>query len=158
MQSKNHFRTLKLLYVAIAGILVFMVIISLIAFYITVAGEVDKDLETGFQFIVAGTSLLSLLVGFSIFKKRLVAVRNSPRPAAKRMEFYTTTCVLWWAFIECPGNLGIVAFMVTRNYAFLALALFHLALLAMFMPRKGNIAMLLNLNSEEVQRLEGKIK
>jgi hypothetical protein len=42
------------------------------------------------------------------------------------------------------------------NTVFIILALFHLALLTVFMPRKDNIVLLLNLTTDEVHRLEGK--
>jgi hypothetical protein len=154
MQRQSPFRNLKLIHTAILCGLAFFAIISLV---IPRSLDSDKTLEQTLQAIAAGISLLSLLAGFNIFKKQLLTARNNGGSAETRMAIYRSACITWWALIDGPGIFSIIGFILTGNYAFLALALFHIGLLAIFMPRKGNIILLLNLTSEEVQRLEGKL-
>ena len=71
-------------------------------------------------------------------------------------NIYRTACILWWAMIEGPGIAAGIGFILTGNYAFFALAIFHLLIMLVFSPRKSNITMFLNLSSDEVARLEGK--
>jgi hypothetical protein len=67
---------------------------------------------------------------------------------------YRGACIMWWALLEAPGLFAIISYMLTGNKVFIVLSLFHWALLAVFMPRRDNIILLLNLTSEDVQRME----
>jgi hypothetical protein len=71
---------------------------------------------------------------------------------------YRTACIMWWAMIEAPGIVAGIGFILSGNYAFFALAIFHLLTMLVFAPRKANIILFLNLSSDEVARLEGKGK
>ena len=154
MQPQNPFKALRLLHTAILCGLAFFTIISLVIPREEIAKNLDKSIEPILQAVAAGASLLSLLIGFNIFKKQLVAARNNGGTAETRMAVYRSACILWWALIDAPGILSIIGFTLTGNYAFIGLVLFHMGLLAIFMPRKSNIILLLNLTKEEVQRLE----
>ena len=153
----NHFRSLKILHTALLLGMTFFAVVSLVIPREEISKDIDKSYETIFQAVAAGVSLLSLLTGFSIFKKNLAAVYRSTERAEKKMEMYRGACILWWAMIEGPGLLSLIFFVLTGNYAFLALAGFQIALLAVFMPRKDNIKLLLNLTTQDVQKLEGVI-
>jgi hypothetical protein len=115
----------------------------------------DESFQRIFQVVCILVSAGMFVAGFNIFKKKMLAARNDPGPGEQRMELYRAACILWWAMIEGPGLLAIVGFILTHNYAFFALALFHLACLWAFTPRKANIVVLLDLTTEEVGRLEG---
>lgn len=154
----NQFKYLKILHTVLLLGMIFFAIISVVIASSKYAVAVDKTFESVAQAVAAGLSLISLLAGFSIFKKRLTGVHHSTEAAEKKMEMYRGACILWWALIEGPGLLALVFFILTGNYAFLALAGFQIALLALFMPRKSSVVILLNLTSEEVQRLEGNVK
>lgn len=154
MQPTNPFRNLKIVHTAILCMLAFFAIVSLV---VPRSQDSDKTFEQILQAIAAGISLLSLLVGFNIFRKQLYAARNNGGSAETRMAIYRSACITWWALIDAPGIFSIIGFILTSNYAFLALAIFHIGLLAIFMPRRDNIILLLNLTNEEVQRLEGKL-
>jgi hypothetical protein len=158
MQSQSTFRNIKIIHLAVLLFLALFIIVSLVLPVKEIAGDVDKDLEAFFQAVGGGLSLICLLAGFPLFKKKILAARTNTGSAEKRIESYRSACIIWWAMIDTPGNFAIVGYILTANYAFLALALFHLGLLALFMPRRNNIILLLNLTSEEVQRLEGNIK
>jgi uncharacterized membrane protein YozB (DUF420 family) len=154
MQPQSPFKALKILHTAILFGLAFFTIVSLVIPREEIAKDFDKSLEPILQAVAAGASLLSLLIGFNIFKKQLVAARNNGGTAETRMAVYRSACILWWALIDAPGILSIIGFTLTGNYAFIGLVLFHIGLLAIFMPRKSNIILLLKLTKEEVQRLE----
>jgi hypothetical protein len=74
------------------------------------------------------------------------------------MEMYRAACIMWWAMIEAPGIVAGIAFIISGNFAFFALAIFHLLAMLVFAPQKANIVLFLNLNNDEVARLEGKSK
>lgn len=151
-QRVDHFRTLKILHLALVTGLTILLITSLVS----PDKKTDESFERILQVVAVVVSLSCLLVGFNLFKKRLVVVRNMTGDAESRMNAYRAACIVWWAMLEGPGLLAAIGFLLTGNYAFFALALFHVAILAVFMPRKENIVLLLNLTADETARLEGK--
>lgn len=154
MQPRNIFKVLTILH---RSMLLGLVLLAAAAFFVAKKNdEADnyESLEMVLQGVAALVSIVMLVVGFGIFRRRLPVIRTSMEPAEKKMEKYLAACILWWAMIDGPGLFSLICFMLTGNYAFLALGLFHAGLLAIFLPRKDNIIMLLNLTSDEVQRVE----
>jgi hypothetical protein len=116
---------------------------------------VDESIQRTLQLVCILVSILSVLTGFNIFKKRILAARISNVPGEKRMEQYRKACVIWWAMIEAPGLLAGIGFLLSGNFSFFALAVVHVLILLAFTPRKANIILFLNLNSKEVAHLQG---
>jgi len=156
MQQPNVFKGLRILHTALMIGLAMFNIVALVLMQQGIGGKVDESFQRVFQIVCVLVSAVSLIGGFNIFKKRILEARNDLGPGEQRMELYRAACILWWALIEGPGLLAAIGFMLTHNYAFFALSLFHLLCLLVFTPRKANIIVLLNLNSEDVSRLEGK--
>ena len=84
-----------------------------------------------------------------------MAARNSKAPGIQRLIQYRTACIIWWSMIEIPGMFAIACHLLTANLSFLFLAIFHILILFLFTPRKENIILLLNLNSQELGEIEG---
>lgn len=138
----------------LAGFGIFIIIAFIIPGEEMRINDDDKSVETVFQAVAAVISLGSLLIGFNIFKRQLAASRNINEPPEKRFEMYRGACIMWWALLEAPGLFAIISYMLTGNIVFIILSLFHWGLLAVFMPRRDNIILLLNLTNEDVQRME----
>lgn len=152
----DHFKSLKILHKALLSGLGLMILVILAVTYMNPQFKSeDKTLETALQAVAAVISIGALLAGFNIFKKRLVDARNINAPAEKRFEMYRSACIIWWALLEGPGLFACIAYFLTGNYVFVVLALFHWGMLAVFSPRKDNIVLILNLTSDDVQKLDG---
>lgn len=154
--QQDAFKALKIVHLAIAAGLLLFAAIILLLFQTGQVKAMDTSLERTLQVVTVVVSLGSLFIGFNLFKRKMMEARNSTAPGETRMNLYRTACIIWWAMIEGPGLLAVVAFFIAGNYAFIALAGFHILLLFFFMPRKENIIVLLNLNSKEVAQLEGR--
>jgi hypothetical protein len=153
----NAFNVMKIVHI---GLLVGMAMFDIVSLIIVLQGvpaiaePVQRNLQVGCVLL----SALLLIAGFKIFKKRIFAARNSTEAGEKRMEMYRAACIMWWAMIEAPGIVAGIAFIISGNFAFFALAIFHLLAMLVFAPQKANIVLFLNLNNDEVARLEGKSK
>lgn len=158
MQQPNAFTSLRIVHLALLAGMIAFAIVSLILVNTGFAAVVDDSMQRIFQVACILLSALALFAGFKLFKKKIFAARNSMEAGEKRMEIYRTACILWWAMIEGPGIVAGIAFVLSGNYAFFALGVFHILALLMFAPRKANIILFLNLNGDEVARLEGKGK
>lgn len=156
MQQTNAFSTLKIIHIALLSGMIAFAIVSLILLNTGYATVADESMQRNFQVVCILLSALSLFAGFKIFKKKIFAARNSMEAGKKRMELYRTACIVWWAMIEGPGLVAGIAFILSGNYAFFALAVFHVLALLIFAPRKANIVLFLNLSNEDVVKLEGK--
>jgi hypothetical protein len=153
--QQDAFKALKILHLAITGGFLLITAVFILLVQLGQWQSIDPTLERTLQVVAVVVSIAALLVGFNLFKRKMMEARNSTAPGETRMSMYRTACILWWAMIEGPGLLAVICFMITGGYAFIALAGFHILLLLVFMPRKDNIIVLLNLNSQEVTRLEG---
>ena len=156
MQQPNTFNVLRLLHVSLLIGMTMFNIVSLVVVQQGIVKPADESFQRIFQIVCVLVSATLLIAGFKIFKKKIFAARNDLGPGEQRMDLYRAACILWWAMIEGPGILAVVGFILTHNYAFFVLAVFHVLALLAFAPRKANIILFLNLNSEEVGRLEGK--
>jgi hypothetical protein len=152
----NAFNVIKIVHI---GLLVGMAMFDIVSLIIVLQGipviadeQTQRNLQVGCVFL----SALLMIAGFKIFKKKILAARNSTEPGEKRMEMYRAACIMWWAMIEAPGIAAGIGFILSGNFSFFALAVFHLLAMLVFSPRKANIVLFLNLNNEEVARLEGK--
>jgi hypothetical protein len=152
----NAFTTLRTIHIALLAGMIAFAIVSLILVNTGFAAVVDDSTQRILQVVCILLSALALFAGFKFFKKKIFVARNSMDAGEKRMELYRAACILWWAMIEGPGIFAGIAFVLSGNYAFFALAVFHMLVLLTFAPRKSNIILFLNLSNDEVARLEGK--
>jgi hypothetical protein len=154
--QQDAFKALKIVHLGIMAGLVFFTAAILLLFQMGRLKAIDPSLERTLQVVAVVMTVALLLLGFNLFKRKLMAAHNSTEKGEERMNAYRKACIIWWAMIEAPGILAVVCFMITGNYAFIALAGFHVVVLLLFMPRKANIIVLLNLDSKEVAVLEGR--
>lgn len=154
--QQDAFKALKILHLGITGGLLIFAAAMLFLFQTGNLKAIDPTLEMTLQVVAVLFSVALLLIGFNLFKRKMLEARNSSGSGVTRMALYRTACIIWWAMIEASGLLAVVSFFITGNYAFLALAGFHVLVLLLFMPRKDNIIVLLNLNAKEVAQLEGR--
>lgn len=156
MQQSNAFNQLRTIHVAVLISMVMFNVVALVLMLEGLTSLVDESFQRVMQAVCILLSALFIIGGFKVFKKKIFAARNSIESGEKRMELYRAACIMWWAMIEGPGIIAGIGFILSGNYAFFALAILHLLILLAFTPRKANIILFLNLNSEETGRLEGK--
>ena len=152
----NAFTSLRIVHIALLSGMTAFAIVAMTLVNTGFAAVVDDSTQRIFQVVCILLSALALFAGFKFFKKKILAARNSMEAGEKRMVMYRTACILWWAMIEGPGIVAGIAFVLSGNYAFFALGVFHILALLTFAPRKANIILFLNLSNDEVKRLEGK--
>ena len=152
----NAFKSLSIIHLAIMAGLCMFAVVSLV---VVLKGfpRVDESFQRTFQLVCILVSASAVIAGFNIFKKRILAARNSNGSGEARMQQYRAACVIWWAMIEGPGLLAGIGFLLSGNFSFFVLAIVHVLILLVFAPRKANIIVFLNLDSKEVAQLEGSI-
>jgi hypothetical protein len=149
--NTGNFRIFRLIHLTLVVGMSLFAIASLLIVRRSLQPLVTVDVDRNLQIVVVIVSLLALFFGFRTFKNRILKTREANETAEKRISGYRSSCILWWLLIETPGIISFASFIITGNYAFFALGIFHLMILIMFTPRKENIILLLNLQSGELQ-------
>lgn len=152
----DAFRQLKGAHLALLGIITAITIAAIVLLQMGFAVNKNETLDRTLQAVLVLLALISIVTGFNLFRKKILQVRALNAPGETRMLQYRKACIVWWLMIVLPGIFAASGFLITGNYAFLALTVFLISVLAIFMPRKQNIILLLNLTDTEVARLEGK--
>lgn len=116
--------------------------------YVSMTGAITNNagLNRILQVVAVADTIAGLLLGFNLFKKKLLQARNSEGSEPLRLGMYSSACLLWWVMIFSPGLAAAVFFVITGDYSFVAMAVVHLLVLLAFMPRKDNIVVLLRLS------------
>ncbi len=150
----NNFKALQILHGAmLAGMLLF----SIVSVFIKTTGRlqpVDAGVGKILQVIALLLAGASAGAGFFLFNRRMQSI-NDTANAKERMNIYRAAAIIRWALIEAPVLFIIISFMLTGNYAFLGLAIVLMGIFASTAPLKNKIAQQLQLNNNEVAKLEG---
>jgi hypothetical protein len=149
----NAFKILRVLHTALLfSLLLFAAVcLFIVLTHTTMASE---SFDRSMQLVCILLSAATVLIGFRIFRNKIMAARNSTAHVTEKMMQYRKACITWWAMIEGPGFLAGIGFLLTSNFAFFALVAVHILVLFLFTPRKNNIILFLNLNSTEIKALE----
>jgi hypothetical protein len=146
---------LKALLIVHRALLMGLLLFSIVAFYLVYSKtftdgfqELDKILQVVAIILSAG----GFYFGTVLFKKKLLQARELPT-AKEKMALYRAACILQWAMIEGPCLFVIISFLLTGNYAFLALAVVLMLLFTMMAPSKLKIAFQLQLSEQEIAEL-----
>jgi hypothetical protein len=154
MNSKSKIlKVLQILHLSFAGGLILFAIIAVIAIETTSVVVLDVSVDRVLQVVAVTISLTLTVVGFRRFSKGILEARNMEGAVQKRVDRYRAACILWWAMIEIPAMLSLVCFILTANYAFFALAMVHILILLVFMPRAKNIMVLLKISEQELNEI-----
>jgi hypothetical protein len=149
------FKAFRFLHLAMVAGLVLFGIVSVFVVRDQGADRVSEDIDRILQLAAVVFSIVILFFGFRSFKARLLKLHRDKGDPQQRVANYRAASITWWSMIEVPGLLALAGFIITGNYAFFALGLFHLMLLLMFTPRWDNIALLLSLSQEDLKKFEG---
>lgn len=153
-QRRGSFTSLRILHFSLVVGLGLFAIIALVITRRDRLIELEESTSRLLQVISVIFSVSFLFVGFNVFKTRIMAARNSTGPGEHRFQKYWSACILWWVMIEAPGIFAIICYLLAPNFSFLFLGLFHVLILLVFLPRKENIALLLNLSSDEIDTMK----
>ena len=136
----------------LAGQILFAVVCFFLVYTKTQASpmeQLDRTLQVA-AIILAGGGFFA---GTSLFKKKLLQIRDMQTDVKEKLPVYRTACIMQWALLEGPSLFTIICFFLTGNYAFIALATVLILLFAMLAPSKTKIAFHLGLSESEVEEL-----
>jgi hypothetical protein len=139
-------KTLLMGQLIFAAIAVFLVYTKTINAPLT---SMDKALQViAILFAVGGFS-----GGAAIFKKKLIQIREMQTDASEKFEVYRSASIIQWTLLEAPCIFSILSFILTGNYAFLALSFVLILLFTVLNPEKTKISLQAGISESALDEL-----
>ena len=110
----------------------------------------NESLERTGSMVAVILAVGLVLLGFNLFKRKIMEARNSQESAFERTAKYAKACLVWWIMIYTPALVSLGLFICTAYYSFIALSIVLWLILFLFRPRKANIAMLVRLTEQDL--------
>ncbi|MEO6252698.1 MAG: hypothetical protein ABIO79_05305 [Ferruginibacter sp.] len=153
MQKGNALKLLQILHKALLmGQILFAALCVYVIYTRSVVPSVaaqEKILQVAALMLTAG----GLYAGITIFKKKLILIREMQTDARQKFAQYRAASIIQWALLEGPAILCSICFFLTGNYAFLALSMVIMFLFAMIGPSKNKILAQLQISESELDEL-----
>lgn len=152
--NKKGFAFLKIIHLALlSGQLLF----SFVVFYMVYSKMMlpaMQDQDKTFQLMAIAFAALAYFAGNTLFKKKMVQLRNTPDASIKeKFVQYRTACLIQWALLEAATLFCGVSFLLTGNYAFLALGGLLIVLFILLAPNRTRIALQSGIGIDEANEL-----
>ena len=153
MQKGN---ALKVLYVLHKALLMGQILFAAACVYIIYTKTVlpsAADLEKILQVAALIITAAGVYAGTTIFKKKLELIREMQTGARQKFAQYRAASIIQWALLEGPSIFCTICFLLTGNYAFLALSVVIMFLFAVIGPSKNKILTQLQITESELDEL-----
>lgn len=147
---------LKALLTIHKALLIGQLLFAVIAFYLVFTNSIQagmQHLDKALQVMAIVYSFGGVYAGTVLLRKKILAARASQGNVKAKFEIYRKACIIQWALTEGPSIFAVICFLLTRNYAFLALAAVLVLLFTMLAPSKLKIAFQLQLSEAEISDL-----
>lgn len=151
--SKEYFRSLRMIHLGLMLGQAFFMVITIILIESGLYEVEMKELVTplaGFLYIAGG---LSALASHFVFKAKLRIAREKD-VFYEKMGDYRAALVVRYTLLEGPSFCGLVFFLLTGYYWFLAFSLVIVAIFILIKPTSLKAETDLKLNPDEVQKIK----
>jgi hypothetical protein len=153
MPQSNSIKALQILHTAMMmGQVLFAAIAVFIVYKngrLVLSDAVDKAL----QVVVVLIALPLIIFGMKWYQKKVLQIRNNNNTPAQKFEEYRATIIKVLAMVEAPAILSIIAFLLTGNWAFIAMFAMLLLFFASLQPTKIKLLLLLALSEKDLEEV-----
>ncbi|HEX2683049.1 MAG TPA: hypothetical protein VHL77_03920 [Ferruginibacter sp.] len=153
MQKGNALKVLDILH---KGLLMGQVLFAAACVYLVYSKRLlpsAADLEKILQVIALIMTAAGIYAGTTIFKKKILMIRETQADAMQKFSEYRAASIFQWALLEGPSIFCIICFFLTGNYAFLALSVVIMFLFATVSPSKNKVLAHLQITEAELDEL-----
>ncbi|MBC7936548.1 MAG: hypothetical protein H7Y86_14455 [Rhizobacter sp.] len=116
-QPASNIKALSILHFSL---LIGQIVFAAIGYYLVYSKSMGSiNLGENAKFVVIGVAAIGLIMvtlSFSMYKKKLAALKDSTQPANEKLLAYRAASIIRWAMLEAPVLIAIVGFMLTGNY------------------------------------------
>ena len=151
--NTSPFRSLQLLYRALLWGQILFLILAFIIVGTTEKVTASEQLDRKLQVIAVLISFSAFFIGSRIFRKKLFQARHATISAKEKLAMYRSASLIQWALMDAATVFCIVAYIITHNFAFIALALLLLIIFGAMNPFKSKVMLQLALSPSDVESL-----
>lgn len=131
-----------------------IVLFAGVAFYLKYNAKIPSTLAQSdhiFQLVAIAVSAAGVFFGATLFKKRVIQLRNSQQSVPEKAAAFRAVSIFQWALLEGPAIFCIACFLITGNLAFLGLAAVVMTWFLLTYPSKLKVMVMLRLGEEEME-------
>jgi hypothetical protein len=151
MKQRSTIRSLQLIH---RTMLLGLFVLAAAAFYLKYTHKFPSSLtekDQLLQLIALAVSFAGVFAGASVFKKRIMAIRDTQQGISEKAAAFRSICILQWALLEGPALFSIICFLLVGNLAFLALAAAVMLWFGLTGPSKMKTMLLLRLSESDME-------
>lgn len=150
MNNTSTLKSIQLLYKALLMAQVLFLGVAIFVRSQNLVALVDEEFNRLFQIVVVVISFAGIWFGMWYYRKRVAIIRDMNVAAEERLKQYQAVSIIKWALTEGPCLLCAVGYLLTGNWAFLALAAVILFIFAGYNPQKSMVMRELGLAEDEL--------
>ncbi len=152
LTTGEYLKALKVIHIGLtAGVVLFLIIAVVLQF--TVFEPELKELEMILLGVTAVAAISGIFAGSIIFRKRLeqlIELKNLD----EKLTGYQSALIVKLALIEGPAFFTVVAYLLTANILFPAIAVLLVFVMVLSAPRKDKLITDLNFSTKETSVFE----
>jgi hypothetical protein len=144
---QNIYKTM--LYVLVIG----MIAVFLLVQFGLVNAMVDVPTDRLLQVVAVLYCFAAVFAALQLFKRKLERIKQSELPVREKLMQFKSASVLQWSLMESAAIFSTLCYLLTANWAFLALAFTLLVLFGGLNPFKQKVLIQLRLSEQDVAGL-----
>ncbi len=151
--AKTMHKRIGIFFIAIlSGLIIF----SIVAFGINYTqGKLmdDKEVENLVLVIASLMTVACYATAGRLYKRKLQTPLEQTLPVPKKLDYYQNALIIYLTLCDIAGVLGVIGFMLSGNYLFLAIVVFMIIAIIAKAPSKKRIIHDLRLDWREQKEL-----
>lgn len=152
--APSVFRDLQHLYRILLYVLVITMLLAfLLVQFNFIKPVVDIPTDRLLQVVAVLYCFAAVFVGLQLFRRKLDEIKKSEDTAREKLNRFKSASILQWGLMESAAIFSTLCYLLTGNWAFLALAFTLLVIFGGLNPFKHKVMIQLRLSEQEVAGL-----
>ncbi|KYP13100.1 hypothetical protein [Flavihumibacter sp. CACIAM 22H1] len=149
--APSLFRDLQQLYKTLLYVLVVAMLLSFLLVQFSVIKPVlDLPTDRMLQVVAVLYCFAAVFAGLQLFRRKLEQIRANEQSPREKLAQYRAASLLQWWLMESAAIFSTICYVLTGNWAFLALAFTLLVLFGGLNPFKQKVMIQLRLSDQDV--------
>ncbi|MBU7578738.1 MAG: hypothetical protein KAF40_11815 [Flavihumibacter sp.] len=152
--APSIFRDLQQLYKTLLYVLVLSMLAAFLVVQFNIINPVvDIPTDRLLQVVAVLYCFAAVFVGLQLFRRKLEQIKISDSTAREKLNRFKSASILQWGLMESAAIFSTLCYLLTGNWAFLALSFTLLVIFGGLNPFKHKVMIQLRLSEQEVAGL-----
>jgi K+ transporter len=150
MSAASPLKTMQTLYKALLLGQVIFWAVAIWARQRNLVPQVDIETDRALQLVAVVLAFGLIWAALAHYRKKVAALADGDLPTGEKLKAYQTVSIIKWAMTEVPCLFCGVSYLLTANWAFMALAAVILFVFAGYNPQRQLVMRELKLGGEDL--------